>query len=112
MHKRHRLDSNHKAVVAELERRGYGWIDTSQTNIGFDGLVLVHGRLIPCEIKDPRSTRGLRLTTHEAKVAEHCLRHGVRVELLTGVDDSLDVLERPRRADGRSYDDMQKDGGR
>jgi hypothetical protein len=98
--KRHRLDSNHKAIRKALEARGALFIDTSQTNLGFDALVVPAGfsRLVPVEIKDPASSRGLKLSPKEAAVHRELKARGITVEILTD-DASLDVLTQPARAD-------------
>lgn len=91
---RHRKDSNHDLVVAALKRRGIGWWDTSQTEIGIDGFAMLGRVLVPCEIKDPKSTRGLALSANEDRVHRLLSMFGIRVEILTGDDASLDVLGR------------------
>lgn len=95
--RRHRLDSNHKAVRAALEALGYTFLDCSQTSLGFDAIVVRQGRFVPVEIKDPKSSRKLKLSPHEAKVHQQLKAQGVTVEILTGVDASLDVLRQPER---------------
>lgn len=94
----HRLDGNHHEVRQALERVGYLFLDCSQTNLGFDALVVKAGRLVPVEIKDGRrAPSAQRLTPHEVEVHARLKAHGVTVEILTGVDQSLDVLLEPRR---------------
>ena len=93
----HAKDSNHDVVVEAIRRRGYFWMDASQTNLGVDGFAIGFGRVVPCEIKDPKASRKLTLSTHEQQVHTILRRHGVAVELLTGDDASLDVLTQPRR---------------
>ena len=95
---RHRLDGNHKAVRKAVEALGYLWLDTSQTDIGLDAILVKHGRIIPAEVKDGTlSPSRQRLTPNEAKVHQALKQHGVTVEILTGVDSSLDVLKQPFR---------------
>jgi len=94
---RHRKDGNHDVVVEAIERRGFVWWDTSQSEIGVDGFVVGHGRLVPCEIKDPESRRGLALSENERRTHRLLGSRGVRVEILTGDNESLDVLLRVRR---------------
>ncbi len=92
--RQHRLDGNHHELKAELEARGFLFVDCSQTNLGFDGLVAKHGRLTPIEIKDgSRSASRLRLTAKELDMHQKLWSKGVRIEILTGVED-LDVLGR------------------
>lgn len=93
----HRKDANHDQVKAELERLGYLFIDTSQTNLGLDAIVVKHGRMVPVEIKDPKSSRKLKLSPKEAKMHQLLKAYGVTVEILTGDNESLDVLREPRR---------------
>jgi hypothetical protein len=94
---RHRLDSNHRDVIDALERLGYWFWNASQSNLGIDGFVVGHGRIIPVEIKDPKSSRRLQLTPHEAKIHQRLKANGVTVEILTGDNASLDVLRLPAR---------------
>ena len=97
MQRSHRKDGNHDLVVQAIRRRGYFWWDASQTNLGVDGFAVGHGRLVPVEIKDPKSKRKLALSEHEHKIHTILRRHGIAVELLTGDDQSLDVLTPPAR---------------
>ena len=90
---KHRKDGNHDDVKAALEAMGYLVLDTSQTNLGFDMICVKHGAARFVEVKDgslPPSRQ--KLTPHEQKVHQQLRARGVTVELLTGVDQSLDVL--------------------
>jgi len=94
----HRKDRNHAAIAKGIEARGQGFIDTSQTGLGFDGLVTVGcptcgGKLAPVEIKDPSSSRGLTLSPKEEKVHAALKAHGIHITILTCEAD-LDVLGR------------------
>ena len=93
----HRKDGNHDAIQAAIERRGYLFVDTSQTGLGIDGLVVAHGRMVPVEIKDPSSSRGAKLTPREQQAHQRFAAHGIRVELLMTEAD-LDVLGRETRS--------------
>src|SRR5262245_59186880 len=94
---RHRKDGNHDLVVQAIERRGLVWWDTSQSDIGVDGFAVGLGRVVPCEIKDPKGRLGLTLTANEERTHKLLASRGVRVEILTGDNDSLDVLFRHRK---------------
>lgn len=98
--KRHRVDGNQVEIRKALERIGYLFIDTSQTNLGFDGLVVKAGRIVPIEIKHPKR---LALTPNEQDAHAKLKAYGVRVEVLTGVDQSLDVLMGDQRQVTRNF---------
>ena len=105
---RHRKDSNHNALAAELTARGWYVQDASQTGLGYDLLIAKAGRLLPVEIKDgEKSPSRQRLTPHEKAVHASLGLHGVEVLLLTCSED-IEQLERPRRAG--SYDDRNGRG--
>jgi hypothetical protein len=98
--RRHRKDRNHPEIREAVEALGYLWIELSQTNTGLDAIVVKHGRMVPVEVKDgarPPSAR--KLTPHEEQVHQQLKERGITVEILTGVDQSLDVL----RARDRNY---------
>ena len=88
----HRLDNNHHVVVQAIERLGYFWWDASQTSLGVDGFAVGYGRIVPVEIKDPKSSRKLALSPRESDIHRQLGARHVRVEILTGDDESLDVL--------------------
>ena len=96
---RHRLDRNHAACRQALEAMGWLFLDCSQTSLGFDAAIVKAGRVVFIEIKDGENAPSRqRLTAHEAKVHEALGRHGVRVVLVTCVED---LAQLDRQARGR-----------
>lgn len=91
---RHRRDGNQGEVVDALEKLGYHVIDLSQSDCGFDLLVAKHGVLRAVEVKHPKR---LTLTKNEREAHEALKAKGVLVEIVTGLDDSLEVLREPKR---------------
>lgn len=94
---RERRDNNEKGIRKAVEALGYLWIPQGR-KVGFDALLVGHGRIVPVEVKDgskPPSAR--RLTPNEEKVQAALKAKGVTVELLTDVEQSLDVLRLPVR---------------
>lgn len=97
-HTQHRKDANHDTLRAVAERVGWLWLDTAQTGLGFDALLLKGGRWVVAEVKDgAKPISAQRLTPHEKKVHTTLKAHGVMVEILTCAEDVL-MLERPQRA--------------
>jgi hypothetical protein len=91
--RRHRKDDNHKEVQGAIEQMGYLFLNCSQSALGFDALAVKAGRFVPIEIKDGKKRPSARkLTPHEVKVHAALKAHGVTVEIVTGINDSLDVL--------------------
>jgi hypothetical protein len=100
----HAKDRNHKAVRKAVERLGYVWIDLAQSSAGIDAIVCRGGRCVPIEVKDgslPPSKQ--KLTPHEQQVHALLKAHGVTVEILTGDNESLDVLKGDQRQATRNF---------
>ena len=96
--RRHRKDANSDDIQDAAEPCGWLWQDTSQTDLGYDAILVKGGRSVYVEVKDgskPPSEQ--RLTPHEEQVHAQLSRYGVTVELLTCIGD-LQVLERPQQA--------------
>ena len=92
--RRHRQDRNHHEIREAAEALGWLWQDTSQTQLGYDAILVQGGRTAYVEIKDgnkPMSAQ--QLTPHEVRVHRTLKAHGVTVEILTCVAD-LVVLSR------------------
>lgn len=86
-----RQDGNHAAIVEALKWSGNWFWDASQGDLGVDGLIVGHGRIVPVECKVPSPTGRYTLTPREREVHEILAAHGVKVEILTDVQ-SLEVL--------------------
>lgn len=103
---RHRKDVNHERLTQAAERLGWYVLNTSQSEIGFDAIMVKGGRIVFTEIKDGnKPISAQKLTPHEERVHATLKRHGITVEILTCVADLL-MLERahPRR---RNYEHEQ-----
>lgn len=89
-----KIDANQREIVDALRKVGAVWISTSgDPSIGFDGLIAYRTRLLPCEIKDgskPPSAR--RLTDNESKRAYQLAHVGVKVSVVTSVEDALRLI--------------------
>lgn len=99
---RHRKDDNDDAIADTAERLGWLVLNTTQTGLGFDKILVKAGRIVIAEIKDGRKPMSAqRLTPHEKQVHARLKWHGVTVEILTCAEDVL-ALERsqPGRAIG------------
>jgi len=92
-YQRHRRDLNQSDVFKAIQRAGGYVMDTSQTDLGFDGLVAIHGILRPVEVKRDGV---FELTPNELRAHRELKAHGITVEILTGVDQSLEVLFRAK----------------
>ena len=102
---RHRKDANQAALLEAAERIGWCALNASQSNLGFDAILVKAGRIVLAEIKDgdkPMSAQ--KLTPHEQDVHAKLKAHGITVEILTSEADVI-ALERPHRRG--SYDDRQ-----
>lgn len=87
-----RTDNNQRAIVSFIRNLGAGWIDMTQQrpSVGFDGLVLLHGRVYVCEIKNP--VRWL-YTPEERRTRCKYAEYGVRIWVLETELDVCDMLE-------------------
>jgi len=93
---RHRTDTNQQQLRDAAEQLGWLWLNASQTNLGFDAILVKGGRVVLAEVKDgSKPPSAQQLTPHERDTHMLLERHGVIVELLTCVDD-LAVLGRER----------------
>lgn len=102
---RHRKDDNHDALLDVATRLGWFAQNTSQTELGYDAILVKGGRVVFAEIKDgqkPMSQQ--KLTPHEQTVHRRLKAHGITVEILTSEADVI-ALERPHRRG--SYDERQ-----
>lgn len=92
---RHRKDGNHGTLLAVAAQLGWYTQNTSQTELGYDAILVKAGRVVFAEIKDgqkPMSQQ--KLTPHEETVHRRLKAHGITVEILTCEEDVL-MLERP-----------------
>lgn len=102
MRKTHRKDANHAQIRQAAERMGFYFWDASQSSLGVDAFLVKAGRLVPVEVKDgSKPPSAQQLTKHEQRVHIDLMQHGVRVILLTCIED-LCQLERahPMRSEG------------
>lgn len=91
-----RTDANQRPLVEALAWSGLWFWDATQGDLGVDGLVVGHGRIVPVEFKVPSPTGRYTLTPREREIHGQLEAHGARVEILTDLK-SLDVLYRPMR---------------
>lgn len=91
-----RIDGNQAALVEALAWSGLWFWDATQGDLGVDGLVVGHDRIVPVEFKVPSPTGRYRLTPRERTIHQQLEAHGVTVEILTDLA-SLEVLYRPMR---------------
>lgn len=87
----HRRDDNHQAVVAALRAAGWYVLDTSQVGGGCPDLFVAKGgRLVPIELKDGAKVPSARLLTMaEIKVCDAFDRAGVRVRVVSSIEEAL-----------------------
>lgn len=86
-----RIDRNQPEIVRDVRRAGVVWIPTSgDPNIGFDGLLVFRGRVVPAEIKDPsKPPSARRLTDTEARRKAEIEGQGATYLVVETADDVL-----------------------
>lgn len=96
----HRTDANQAALLVVAEQLGWCALNASQSNMGFDALLIKAGRIVIAEIKDgSKPLSAQKLTDHEKDVHARLKAHGITIEILTCEADVL-ALERPPRSGG------------
>lgn len=93
MRRRARTDANHASVVQALRSAGWTVVDTSRLGGGFpDLLAAKHGRIELIEVKDGRKRPSERaLTMAEIKVCDALDKAGVRVRIVTSVEEAVSL---------------------
>lgn len=105
-----RVDENHAELLAAIRALGWYVLDTSHIPEFFDAIIAKHARTCFIEIKDGRkSPSRRRLTPAQIELHADFRRAGAEVLVLEKRDD-LAQLERPARADGLTYDELQLRG--
>ena len=91
MRRRARTDANHAAITQTLRSCGWYVIDTSRIGSGFpDLLAAKNGAIVLVEVKDgAKAPSRRRLTMDEIKVCDGLLRAGVRVRIVTSIEDAV-----------------------
>jgi uncharacterized protein with PhoU and TrkA domain len=87
---RDRRDTNQAEIVAAAEKIGAACVQQSRT-AGFDILVLYRGKLHVVEIKNGKRWA---LTPNESKMLDECIRQGVEYNIITSVDEMVEMLNK------------------
>ena len=89
----HKVDANQKEIVDAIHDMGYGWLDMTQQrpSVGFDGFLLVRGRMCPCEVKNP--DKEWQYTDKEKDTAAILGMYGVAIHTIEYVEDVLKIVE-------------------
>ena len=93
MRRRARVDANHAAIVEALRASGWHVHDCSRLGGGFpDLLAAKHGRIELIEVKDGAKVPSKQLLTMaEIKVCDALDKAGVRVRVVTSVDQAVNL---------------------
>lgn len=89
-----KVDENHSEIVRVLRKMGAMVVDCSRMGQGFPDLNVVYRYIIAyVEIKDgSKSPSARKLTPDQVAFHTRCLLHGVKVHIVTSVEDAVQFM--------------------